>query len=48
MPAYRTVVVDDLPDAPNPTRHMKEVDEVVLACAACGAGTDRFGPGPAD
>ena len=30
---YRKVVVDDLPDAPNPTRHKKEVDEAVGATA---------------
>ncbi|WP_254534569.1 cupin domain-containing protein [Halomarina litorea] len=30
-PGYRHVVVDDLPDAPNPTRHKKEVDEAVGA-----------------
>jgi len=28
---FRKVVVDDLPDAPNPTRHKKEVDEAVGA-----------------
>lgn len=33
MPDYRTVTVDDLPDAPNPTRHKKEVDEAVGAGA---------------
>lgn len=31
MPDYRHVAVDDLPDAPNPTRHKKEVDEAVEA-----------------
>lgn len=30
-PGYTHVVVDDLPDAPNPTRHKKEVDEAVGA-----------------
>lgn len=30
---YAHVVVDDLPDAPNPTRHKKEVDEAVGATA---------------
>lgn len=33
MPDYRKVAVDDLPDAPNPTRHKKEVDEAVGASA---------------
>lgn len=33
MPAYRKVAVDELPDAPNPTRHKKEVDEAVGATA---------------
>lgn len=28
---FRKVAVDDLPDAPNPTRHKKEVDEAVGA-----------------
>ncbi len=31
MPDYRHVSVEDLPDAPNPTRHKKEVDEAVGA-----------------
>jgi quercetin dioxygenase-like cupin family protein len=31
MPEYTKVDVDDLPDAPNPTRHKKEVDEAVGA-----------------
>ena len=31
MPAYRKVTVDDLPDAPSPTRRKKEVDEAVGA-----------------
>ena len=31
MPGYRRVAVDDLPDAPNPTRRKKEVDEAVGA-----------------
>ena len=31
MPEYTKVTVDDLPDAPNPTRHKKEVDEAVGA-----------------
>ena len=30
---YPTVAVDDLPDAPNPTRRKKEVDEAVGATA---------------
>lgn len=30
---YRHVRVDDIPDAPNPTRHKKEVDEAVGASA---------------
>jgi len=30
-PGYAHVAVDDLPDAPNPTRHKKEVDEAVGA-----------------
>ncbi|MDZ7702326.1 MAG: cupin domain-containing protein [Halobacteriales archaeon] len=33
VPDYRTVAVDELPDAPNPTRHKKEVDEAVGATA---------------
>ena len=33
MPDYRKVVVDELPDAPSPTRHKKEVDEAVGAGA---------------
>lgn len=31
MPDYETVTVLDLPDAPNPTRHKKEIDEAVGA-----------------
>lgn len=31
MSEYTTVTVDDLPDAPNPTSHKKEVDEAVGA-----------------
>ncbi|MFB6360065.1 MAG: cupin domain-containing protein [Halobacteriales archaeon] len=35
MPAYRKIAVDDLPDAPKPTRHKQELDEAV--------GASRFG-----
>lgn len=31
MPEYTRVTVDELPDAPNPTSHKKEVDEAVGA-----------------
>jgi mannose-6-phosphate isomerase-like protein (cupin superfamily) len=31
MPDYRHVAIDELPDAPNPTRHKREVDEAVGA-----------------
>lgn len=31
MSEYRKVVVEDVPDTPNPTRHKKEVDEAVGA-----------------
>ena len=33
MAGYRKVTVDELPDAPSPTRHKKEVDEAVGAAA---------------
>jgi len=51
MPDYAKVTVADLPDAPNPTRHKKELDEAVgedyvLSCASCGKQVDRLVAGP--
>jgi len=31
MPEYEHVTVEDLPDAPSPTRHKREIDEAVGA-----------------
>jgi quercetin dioxygenase-like cupin family protein len=41
---YEHVVVEDLPDAPNPTRHKKEIDEAVGA-TAFGFNVITAGPG---
>lgn len=45
MPDYAHVTVDDLPDAPSPTRHKKEVDEAVGATAF---GFNRYTADPGE